>query len=256
MHWLLLHTPPLLGADNMAVDEALMERARLTGDAVFRVYTWAQPTLSFGRNQTATGVYDATRARDQGIAVVRRPTGGRALLHHHEVTYSVTAPLANTLSLRESYGRINRLLVDGLQRLGVAVEIAAPRERAVAPTAAPCFERPAAGELVVDGKKLAGSAQWRDGEVMLQHGSILIDDDQPLVSALAEVKVPDPQPAATLSASLGRVPTAEEVAAALFDAVRALECARAEEIGLDSTIDGARQRALARYLDDEWTWRR
>jgi len=256
MHWLLLHTPPLLGADNMAVDEALMERARLTGDAVFRVYTWAQPTLSFGRNQTAIGVYDATRARDRGIGVVRRLTGGRALLHHREVTYSVTAPLANTSSLRESYGRINRLLVNGLQRLGVAVEIAAPRERAVAPTAAPCFERPATGELIVDGRKLAGSAQWRDGGVMLQHGSILIDDDQPLVSALAEAKVPDPQPAATLTASLGRVPAAEEVATALFDAVRALECAGAEEIDLNSTIDGARQRALGRYLDDEWTWRR
>ena len=256
MHWKLLHTPPLLGADNMAVDEALMARARQTGEAVFRVYTWAQPTLSFGRNQTAVGIYDAQRARDRGIAVVRRLTGGRALLHHCEVTYSVTAPLASILSLRESYARINRLLVDGLQRLGVAVEIAAPRERAVAPTAAPCFERPATGELVIDGKKLVGSAQWRDEGVMLQHGSILIHDDQPLVSALAVTDVPAPQPAATLTASLGRVPTADDVATALFDAVRALECGHADEIDLDSAVDGARQCALSRYLDERWTWRR
>ena len=256
MHWKLLHTAPLMGADNMAVDEALMERARQTGESLFRVYTWAQPTLSLGRNQTAVAIYSPARARDRGIAIVRRLTGGRALLHHHEVTYSVTAPLANDQSLRESYARINRLVVSGLQRLGVAVEIAAPRQRAVGPTAAPCFERPATGELVVEGKKLAGSAQWRDDGVLLQHGSILIHDDQPLVSALAEMTIPDPLPAATLTASLGRVPAVDDVAAALFDAVRSLECARAEEIDLDSAVDGARQRAIARYLDDRWTWRR
>ena len=256
MHWKLLHTAPLSGADNMAVDEALMERARQTGQAVFRVYTWAQPTLSLGRNQTAAGIYSPARARDHGIAIVRRLTGGRALLHHHEVTYSVTAPLATDLSLRESYARINRLLVAGLRRLGVAVEIAAPQQRAVGPTAAPCFERPATGELVIDGKKLAGSAQWRDDGVLLQHGSILIHDDQPLVSALAETKIPHPLPAATLTSSLGRIPAVDEVAVALFDAVRSVECPRAEEIDLDSAVNGGRQRALARYLDDRWTWRR
>ena len=118
--------------------------------------------------------------------MVRRPTGGRALLHHREITYSVTAPVSTRDSLRESYARINRLLVDGLTRLGVAVEVATPRERALPPSAAPCFERPAAGELVVNGRKLVGSAQWRDEGAMLQHGSILVEDDQPLVSALAD----------------------------------------------------------------------
>lgn len=256
MNWMLLRTPPLGGAANMALDEALMERAHRTGESVFRVYTWAEPTLSFGRNQTAAGIYDATAAHERGVTVVRRLTGGRALLHHREVTYSVTAPLANASSLRESYARINRLLVYGLRRLGVAVEVAAPRDRAIAPTASPCFERPAAGELVVGGRKLVGSAQWRDDGAMLQHGSILIEDDQALVSELACTGVPAPQPAATLAASLGRVPSADEVAVALFDAVRSLECERATEIELDSTVDAAMRRTLDRYLDDRWTWRR
>jgi lipoate-protein ligase A len=256
MRWHLLRTPPLPGAENMAVDEALLDRARHTGDAVFRVYAWAQPTLSFGRNQTAAGVYDAARARARGVAIVRRPTGGRALLHHREVTYSVTAPLATAASLRESYARINRLLVYGLQQLGVAVTGAAPRERALTPSAAPCFERPAAGELVVNGRKLVGSAQWRDDDAMLQHGSILIEDDQALITELATTDVPAPNPAATLASSLGRVPCFDEVANALFDAVRSLECEHAAEMHLDSTIDAARQRALDRYLDDRWTWRR
>jgi lipoate-protein ligase A len=256
MHWTLLFTPPLSGAENMALDEALLERARESGQAVFRVYTWADPTLSFGRNQTALGVYDATRAEAEGVAVVRRLTGGRALLHHREVTYSVTAPLTLGASLRESYDRINRLVVAGLRRLGVAVEVAVPRERAPAPSVAPCFERPAAGELVFAGRKLVGSAQWRDVGALLQHGSILVEDDQPMITVLSGNVVPPAPPAATLSSALGRTPGAEEVADALFDAVRSLECECADRIELDATLQTGIRRALDRYRDDRWTWRR
>jgi lipoyl(octanoyl) transferase len=256
MHWMLLHTPPLGGAENMALDEALLERAHHSRQAVFRVYTWNEPTLSFGRNQTARGTYDRNRARERGVSVVRRLTGGRALLHHREVTYSVTAPLAIGASLRESYARINRLLVDGLRRLGVAVEPQVPSERSAGPTAAPCFERPAAGELVVEGRKLVGSAQWRDEGAMLQHGSILVEDDQPMVATLAGNAVASPRPAATLSAALGRSPGTSEVANALFEAVRSLECSCATDLTLDSTVEAAMLRALDRYRDDQWTWRR
>jgi lipoyl(octanoyl) transferase len=256
MHWMTLLTPPLAGAENMALDEALLARARRENVAVFRVYSWANPTLSFGRNQTAVGAYDGARATEHGVALVRRPTGGRALLHHREVTYSVTAPFAIGASLRESYARINRLLVDGLRRLGVAVEVAAPRERAVSPSAAPCFERPAAGELVVAGRKLVGSAQWRDEGAMLQHGSILVEDDQSMIELLATSPVASPVPAATLSEALGRRPSAEEVAAVMFDAVRSLECPRARELELDATTRSDMTRSLDRYRDDCWTWRR
>jgi lipoate-protein ligase A len=233
----------------------LLERAEASGSAVFRVYTWSEPTLSFGRNQTTRGTYDPERARKRGIAVVRRPTGGRSLLHHREITYSVTAPADPTGSLSESYGRINRLLVGGLRRLGVTVETASPRERSLPPSAAPCFEQPAAGELVVGGRKLVGSAQWRDQGAMLQHGSILVEDDQALVSSLAN-DVSLPPPAATLAASLGRTPSVDEVASALFEAVRELECPDADELQPDAALASARARLVARYLDDCWTWRR
>ena len=256
MHWNLLHSPPLPSAENMALDEALMERARRTGEAVFRIYTWTHATLSFGRNQTAAGIYDADRAREQGVAVVRRLTGGRALLHHREITYSVTAPLAIGASLRESYARINRLLVDGLLGLGVAVEVAVPGERSISPGAAPCFERPSAGELVVNGRKLVGSAQWRDDSAMLQHGSILVEDDQPMVAQLARGSVAPPVPAATLTAALGRAPSASEVAQAMFRAVRTIECGSASLLDLDHLVECDMARARARYRDDQWTWRR
>jgi len=239
----------------MAVDEALLERARESRKAVFRVYTWSEPTLSFGRNQATRGTYVPERARACGIAVVRRPTGGRSLVHHREITYSVTAPADLAGSFRESYARINRLLVGGLWRLGVSVEIAAPSERSLPPSAAPCFERPAAGELTVDGRKLVGSAQWRDDGAMLQHGSILVEDDQSLVSSLADNVSPAPA-AATLTASLGRTPTVDEVADALFDAVRERECPAADVLRMDSALQAAQARLVARYLDDCWTWRR
>ena len=249
-------TPPRTGAENMALDEALMDRARSTHEAVFRVYEWAQPTLSFGRNQTAVGAYDPTLARSKGIAVVRRPTGGRALLHHREVTYSVTAPVESGSSFRESYHRINRLLVTGLRQLGVPVTVAVPADRALPPTAAPCFERPAAGELIVNGRKLVGSAQWSDEGAMLQHGSILVEDDQPLVAELSGNPLVQPQPAATLTEALGRHPTIGEVAAALFDAVRSLECGSARDLEVDASLDTSTQRALERYRNETWTWRR
>jgi lipoyl(octanoyl) transferase len=258
MRWRLLLSPPLPGADNMALDEALMERARRTGETVLRVYAWERPTLSFGRNQAARGAYSAPRAAAHGVDVVRRPTGGRALLHHREVTYSVTAPVTAE-PLRASYARINALLLDGLDRLGVAAALAVPAARAPAPGVAPCFETPTAGEVVVGGRKLVGSAQWRDGGALLQHGSILVEDDQTMLASLATLPLPDVPPPATLRAALGRVPAAGEVADALFAAARALEDPHAAPLALDAPqagLDEIAAAARARYADDAWTWRR
>src|SRR5262245_57411885 len=109
VRWRFFATPPASGAENMAVDEALMERARTTGEWVLRVYSWAAPCVSFGRNQTARGRYDIERIRERGLDVVRRPTGGRAILHDPEITYSVTAPVGGAGDLRDSYSRINRV---------------------------------------------------------------------------------------------------------------------------------------------------
>ena len=116
-------------------------------------------------------------------------------------------------------------------------------------------EAGAAGELVVDGRKLVGSAQWRDQGAMLQHGSILVEDDQSLVSSLAD-DVVLPPPAATLAAALGRTPSVDEVARALFDTVLEIESVDADELQIDSALESAQARLVARYVDDCWTWRR
>jgi lipoate-protein ligase A len=242
----------------MARDAALLARSSNTGESVLSIYSWERPTLSFGRNQRALGQYDVARISERGMDVVRRPTGGRAILHHREITYSVTAPIRGTESLRMAYERINLVLIDGLRRLGVDAEISRGG-RAMKPGSNPCFEAPADGEIVSGGRKLVGSAQWRGEAAYLQHGSILVDDDQSDLSTLAaggisEAAVTPPRPA-TLLALLGRAPDSGEVAAAMFDALREKEQSEGAGLGEDEIREAALD-LVPDYLDDEWTWRR
>ena len=253
--WRLLRTPPLDGASNMALDLALMRRAARTGEWVMRVYAWSPPTLSLGRNQTARDRYDLDAVAWHGLGVVRRPTGGRAILHDREVTYSVTGPAAAAGTLGDAYERINRLLLAGLRGLGVDCAPAGAAGRASPPTVAPCFEHPAPGELVHGGRKLVGSAQWRDDGALLQHGSILLDGDQSLVASLLAAPVPPPPPPATLAAALGRIPSFEEVAGALEDAVRDLEDDNARPMS-PTALEADLAALRPQFVDDAWTWRR
>ncbi|MEO8193912.1 MAG: hypothetical protein ABI681_08665 [Gemmatimonadales bacterium] len=255
--WRLMLVPPRGGAENMARDAALMQRSRETGESVFSVYAWDRPTLSLGRNQTARGRYDLGEIARRGVDVVRRPTGGRALLHHREVTYSVTAPLANEHSLRDSYERINCILLDGLRQLGVDAAESRAGGPGRLPEDLPCFAEPAAGELVTGGAKLVGSAQYREDGALLQHGSILVEDDQPLVAALLRSSDPELEApaAATLAAALGRAPAAAEVALALFESVRKLEDSAASSLE-ESDIREATARHIEQYSSEWWTWRR
>ena len=255
--WRLLLVTPRSGAENMARDTALQARAARTGETVFSIYSWSRPTLSLGRNQPAAGLYDLKKIRGAEVDIVRRPTGGRAILHHREVTYSVTAPIG-ARSLRETYARVNCILQLGLSRLGVLVDSASRAQRASAASMRSCFATPSEGELVAQGAKLVGSAQCRENGALLQHGSILVDDDQ---SSLADFSVnaqrfdgaiPIP---ATLHALLGYKPDADQVAVGMFDAVRTLEDADAAEMTEDEIRGEALQR-VPHFLDEDWTWRR
>ena len=241
----------------MARDIALMRRARETGESVFSVYGWTHPTLSFGRNQQAIGCYDVERIRLLGVDVVRRPTGGRALLHHREVTYSVTAPIVSGVSPGESYERINAILLRGLCSLGVRASLAEPDAPAPIPTETPCFASPSRGEIVTAGRKLVGSAQWREAGALLQHGSILIEDDQSLISRVAisqngGAMIPA---AATLTRALGRTPAVDEITEALFEAVREIEDPEASPIN-ESEIRDSTLAELPYFENELWTWRR
>lgn len=240
----------------MALDHALMARARRTGETVLRIYAWASPVLSLGRNQRARGVYDDDELERRGVSVVRRPTGGRALLHHREITYSVTAPASATELLSATYSRVNALLTDALASLGVPATLAVPDVRARLPGTTPCFAEPAKGEIVVGGRKLAGSAQWRDDGALLQHGAIIVDDDQVAIPSLMREPADPSPPPATLREVLGRAPRTGEMADALFRSVLRNEDSSATALSpaeIDSLDTSSH---LILYRDPAWTWRR
>lgn len=255
MRWHFLLTRPADAAYNMALDEALMRRAARTGDAVFRLYGWSEPTLSLGRNQRARGCYDETAARALGVGFVRRPTGGRALLHDHEVTYSATLPVADAGQARTAYDFINDVLLGGLSRLGVSAG-RATATKSLPPGLRPCFDAPAEHEIVVGGRKLVGSAQWRRGGALLQHGSILIRDDQPLIARLMKGQSPPTPSAGTLAESLGREPSMEEVSRPILEFLALATGARLDPLCPDADLELDVDALRLRYKDDSWTWRR
>lgn len=251
MPWRMLLTEPRSGVRNMACDMALMDRARSSGEAVLRVYSWSAQTLSFGRNQKTAG-YHRDAIRGAGVDVVRRPTGGRAILHHREITYSVTAPVSVDSSIAAAYDWINTLLVAALRSLGVPAEVTPRAGRAPAPDEHPCFATATPGEITARGRKLVGSAQYRESGAMLQHGSILIADDQSLVAAFGGM--PAPARPATLEELLQPAPGPAELHAALT------QCLKREGVEAAALDAGELEPAMASHAqtfeDPQWTWRR
>ena len=187
--WRLLITAPAHGAWNMAVDEAILEHVGSRESVpTLRLYAWEPACLSLGYAQTYADVHEA-RLRERGWEAVRRPTGGRAILHTDELTYSVIAPTDEPSvagSLLESYNHLAVALLAAVRSLGLSVEmkeVSSPNHETPNPV---CFEVPSAYEITVQGKKLIGSAQARRKEGVLQHGSLpLIGDLARITEALA-----------------------------------------------------------------------
>lgn len=264
----LLRHGPATGAENMAVDEAI-SRAIAEGLAppTLRFYAWAPPCVSLGRNQPLADV-DLAQLAARGYEVVRRPTGGRAILHTDELTYSLIASPEHPLMagyVLDSYLRISHGLVAGLRRLGIAAEEAPGANRAGPDVSAACFEVPSAYEIVAGGRKILGSAQARRAKSVLQHGSLpLTGDLTRLVDCLA---LPTEAARAALRASLaGHAATVEELAGrpvSYDEALAALIHGMAEALEIE-LVEGdltPKERAWAeelvhdRYARPEWTAR-
>jgi lipoate-protein ligase A len=184
--WRLLLEGDLPGAVNMARDVAVLE-ALTAGEAVptMRLYGWQPTCLTIGRHQGPDAA-NFEFCAEHGIDVVRRPTGGRALLHHLEITYTVVAPLGEgpiPRHLQKAYRAICEPLVVACRTLGVEAELTPGEVNLNLPSPAstvPCFQNPAGGEVVVEGRKLIGSAMRAHGNAILQHGAILLDWDSNL----------------------------------------------------------------------------
>jgi lipoate-protein ligase A len=173
----------------MAIDHALLERSERQGESWLRLYQWAPHCLSFGRHEPASRRYDAGRIRHLGLDTVRRPTGGRAVWHAEELTYAVAAPSARFGSLPAAYLEIHGMLADALRSLGANLSLAPPG-RVPSLHSGPCFSQPAGGEILSGGRKIVGSAQFRRGGALLQHGSILLEDNQSFVLGLLRGAIP------------------------------------------------------------------
>ena len=191
--WRLIKHQPSQGAWNMAVDEAILESV-YAGDSrpTLRLYAWQPGCLSLGYAQSYDEV-DTDALKTHGWDVVRRPTGGRAILHIDELTYSVIAPEREPRvkgGVLESYLRLSRALIRSLQLIGLAPQ--AKEKEATKHKDKPnpvCFEVPSNYEITVNGKKLVGSAQARRKEGVLQHGALPLYGD--LTRIITALQFPD-----------------------------------------------------------------
>ena len=278
--WRLLITPPASGAWNMAVDETLLEAVeRGESKPALRLYAWEPACLSIGYTQPCADA-DPLRLAARGWDLVRRPTGGRAILHTDELTYAVIGPETEPRlagSVLVSYKRLAAALLAALQQLGIPAE-ASPdplpaRSAAPAPPGVErrkqegpvCFEVPSNYEITAGGKKLVGSAQARRREGVLQHGSLPLSGDLTRITqALAYPN--EAARAAAASRLLERAATVQDLLGRPLSwdtAARAFVTAFSQTLKLDfleeplSEAEEQRARVLVveKYANQEWTGR-
>lgn len=176
--WRLILDPPLSGKENMEKDLSLMgEVASGECPPILRIYRWYPPALSLGYFQDEAEVVNLPACREAGIDLVRRPTGGRAVLHHEELTYSIIVPEVHPFidrgSVLDAYRSISRGVVTAFNLLGITASISPEQEDRTGLAPGSCFDTPSAYEVQIKDKKVVGSAQLRRDGILLQHGAIL-----------------------------------------------------------------------------------
>ncbi|WP_066293590.1 lipoate--protein ligase family protein [Bacillus sp. FJAT-29937] len=185
--WRFIDTGAGSPSFNMALDEALLDwNSEGKIPPTIRFYGWNPATLSIGYFQQVDREINMDAVKQHGLGFVRRPTGGRGVLHEHELTYSVIVSEEHPQmpkTVTEAYRVISEGILKGFHHLGMDAYFAVPktdeeRESLKNPRSAVCFDAPSWYELVVEGRKVAGSAQTRQKGVILQHGSILLDIEE------------------------------------------------------------------------------
>ncbi len=268
--WRLILSKPLSGAENMAFDEAILETVG-AGDSAptLRLYAWNPPCLSLGFSQTFADV-DNKLVSEQGWDIVRRPTGGRAILHTDELTYSIHAPADHPHlqgDVLSSYRYLSTGLIKGLELMGVETEVQPshhPTETAKLDDPV-CFVAPSAYEITHGGKKLLGSAQTRRKKSILQHGTLpLMGDITRICKVLVYADEPARQQAVkqvldratTLEHASTRIVSWDEAAQAMVDGLTsALGIEFTETPATTTELRRAGVLASERYQNSTWTER-
>lgn len=249
-------------AENMALDEALLASACRTGIPVLRFYGWSPATVSIGFAQKVAETLNLEEIAKRKLAWVRRPTGGRAVLHDMEVTYSVSVPASAPLyqlGLAASYECLCHPIIMALQYLGIPA-VLSPHSSAGFISAS-CFTAPGTTDILVHHRKIVGSAQVRNRDGFLQHGSIVLR--QNLETLFAVVRTPGDGPAAaarraarfttSVSDEAGRAVSFQEMVAALIRGFSS-----ADDVNLVRDIATPEETALCsqlcknKYACDKW----
>jgi lipoyl(octanoyl) transferase len=237
--WRFIHTGSRSPEENMAIDEAILtSHSEGLSPPTVRFYGWNPPSLTIGYFQKASEEINFDTLRERGVGFVRRPTGGRAVLHDRELTYSIIVSedySGMPRSVTEAYRVLSEGLVLGFRKLGLQAEMVSlateeDKEKYATAGSSACFDSPSWYELVVEGRKVAGSAQTRSKGVVLQHGSILLELDTDLLFSL--LRFPNEKVKLRLMESFRRK------AVAINDVQRALE---RSEIGLVETEEAFRE---------------
>jgi lipoate-protein ligase A len=170
----VIHDPPGSGTWNMGVDEAMFTHVAQTGEAILRFYTWSEPTLSLGYFQNYSE--REQHASSLACAVVRRSSGGGAILHDQEWTYSIALPITQRWShlVTEVYDWFHVSLCRAFQSFQISPQLCSNSLHNLAPEPFLCFQRRAQGDVLLQSHKIAGSAQRRKQHALLQHGSVLM----------------------------------------------------------------------------------
>ncbi|MBN2070675.1 MAG: lipoate--protein ligase family protein [Candidatus Krumholzibacteriota bacterium] len=224
--WYLLDDPPSTGAANMAVDEYLLDNRGKWGKCpVLRLYSFDPPAITVGFHQDIARVVDLEAARRGRVDVLKRITGGRALLHDGELTYSVTAPLGGVFfpaGLQETFLGISYAIVDAIRLFGVEARISGGRSfKRDKEGVSPCLVSTSRHEITAGGRKIVGSAQRRRSGSFLQHGSVLLGPgSERIVEYLPGDLPPLDSVVTNIEEETGRRPARGDFAAAMIDAFR------------------------------------
>lgn len=183
---LIVDEKPLKGSLNMAIDEFMFNIVKKERKTILRFYQWEKPTVSLGYYQRVNEVVALDYLKEKNFDLVRRITGGKLVLHDKEITYSIASSEVEifTNSLKNSYQLISQALCLGFSKMGINARLASRKVPSYLSKSLPCFSYPAPDEIKVDGKKLVGSAQKREGDFFLQHGSIPIESDYEILKEL------------------------------------------------------------------------
>ena len=273
--WYFINSGPCSPSYNMALDEALLDwHSEGLIPPVIRFYEWNPATLSIGYFQSVEKEIDMEAVERLGLGFVRRPTGGRGVLHEHELTYSVIVTesypdMPETVT--EAYRVISEGILLGFHKLGLDAYFAVPdteekRKDLKKPKSAVCFDAPSWYELVVEGRKVAGSAQTRQKGVILQHGAILLDlDEEKLLQTFKfaseelreRVKKSLPQKAVAINKIIQKPVTVEDCKIAFKSGFE--DALHIEMIPYSLTEEQenyVKELEYKRYANDEWNYKK